>query len=83
MTEVSTIGVVGCGYVGLVTAACLAHLGHRVVCVDKDEGRVRELKADQGEPRTGVCEGLQKTLSWFAGHLDHREGVLRALEREV
>jgi len=29
--------------VGLVTGACLAHVGHRVTCVDKDEGRVAEL----------------------------------------
>ena len=28
---------------GLVTGACLAHVGHRVTCVDKDEGRVAEL----------------------------------------
>jgi UDP-glucose 6-dehydrogenase len=26
------IGVVRCGYVGLVTGACLSHLGHRAVC---------------------------------------------------
>lgn len=38
------IGVVGTGYFGLVTGACLSHLGHRVVCVDKDEGRISELK---------------------------------------
>jgi UDPglucose 6-dehydrogenase len=37
------VGVVGAGYVGLVTGACLAHVGHRVTCVDKDEGRVAEL----------------------------------------
>src|SRR5918994_1166694 len=37
------VGVVGSGYVGLVTGACLAHLGHRVRCVDKDEDRVRGL----------------------------------------
>jgi len=31
---VSTIGVIGAGYVGLTTAVCLAHLGHDVVCAD-------------------------------------------------
>ena len=36
--------MVGAGYVGLVTGACLAHVGHRVVCVDKDEGRVSDLE---------------------------------------
>jgi UDPglucose 6-dehydrogenase len=45
MTGAFNIGVVGCGYVGLVTGACLAHLGHRVVCVDKDEERIRALKS--------------------------------------
>lgn len=34
------IGVVGAGYVGLTTAACLAHLGHQVTCVDRDPDRV-------------------------------------------
>jgi UDPglucose 6-dehydrogenase len=37
------VGVVGSGYVGLVTGACFSHLGHRVRCVDKDEDRVKEL----------------------------------------
>jgi UDPglucose 6-dehydrogenase len=34
------IGVVGAGYVGLTTAACLAHLGNQVTCVDRDPARV-------------------------------------------
>jgi UDPglucose 6-dehydrogenase len=38
------VGVVGAGYVGLVSGACLAHLGHRVTLVDVDEERVAELK---------------------------------------
>ena len=38
------VGVVGAGYVGLATGACLAYLGHRVTCLDRDEGRVRSLK---------------------------------------
>ncbi|MFE9749862.1 UDP-glucose dehydrogenase family protein [Saccharothrix saharensis] len=37
--------VVGAGYVGLTTAACLAHLGHRVVCADVDAAEVDRLRA--------------------------------------
>jgi UDPglucose 6-dehydrogenase len=37
------VGVIGAGYVGLTSAACLAHLGHRVVCVDVDAGKVAGL----------------------------------------
>lgn len=37
--------VVGAGYVGLVTGACLAEIGHRVVCVDSDPRKLKALKA--------------------------------------
>ncbi len=37
------IGVVGAGYVGLTTAACLSSLGHDVVCADVDPARVAAL----------------------------------------
>jgi len=43
LIEEFNVGVVGAGYVGLVTGACLAHLGHRVTCVDRDEERVAGL----------------------------------------
>jgi len=39
-----TIAVIGAGYVGLTTAACLAHLGHEVVCADIDAERVARLR---------------------------------------
>jgi UDPglucose 6-dehydrogenase len=39
----SRVGVVGAGYVGLTTAACLSHLGHAVVCADLDPERVARL----------------------------------------
>lgn len=38
------VTVYGCGYVGLVTAACLAHMGNKVVCVDIDTPRIEQLK---------------------------------------
>lgn len=37
------ICVVGTGYVGLVTGTCLAEIGHRVVCLDNDEEKIRVL----------------------------------------
>ena len=37
--------VIGCGYVGLVTGACLAAAGHEVYCTDIDEKRIDMLKA--------------------------------------
>lgn len=39
-----TICMVGTGYVGLVTGACLADFGNKVICVDIDEERVEGLK---------------------------------------
>lgn len=33
------VAVIGTGYVGLVTGACLASIGHRIVCVDSDSER--------------------------------------------
>jgi UDPglucose 6-dehydrogenase len=37
--------VIGCGYVGLVTGACLAAAGHEVHCTDIDEKRIDQLQA--------------------------------------
>ena len=37
--------IVGTGYVGLVTGACFAEVGHRVICVDNDESKVKLLQA--------------------------------------
>ncbi len=39
------ITMVGSGYVGLVSGACLADFGHRVVCIDSNRDRIEALKA--------------------------------------
>ena len=41
----STISVVGTGYVGLVTGACFADLGNRVTCIDVDERKIGILRS--------------------------------------
>jgi len=38
------ICIVGAGYVGLVTGACFADLGHKVICVDNDRKKIEALK---------------------------------------
>lgn len=40
MADSVKILVVGTGYVGLVTGACLADIGHKVICVDKDQDKI-------------------------------------------
>jgi UDPglucose 6-dehydrogenase len=42
---VSTIAVVGTGYVGLVTGVCFADLGNDVTCIDIDERKIAALRA--------------------------------------
>jgi UDPglucose 6-dehydrogenase len=44
MVEPIQIAVVGSGYVGLVAAVCFAEIGHSVICVDNDEGKVAALQ---------------------------------------
>ena len=41
------IAVIGTGYVGLVSGVCFSDFGHDVICVDKDEAKIRKL--EQGE----------------------------------
>lgn len=38
------IAIIGSGYVGLVTGVCLAHLGHKVICVDNNPEKIKKLK---------------------------------------
>jgi UDPglucose 6-dehydrogenase len=56
--------VIGTGYVGLVTGACLAHVGHEVVCVDNNEEKVKMMKAGRSpifEP--GLSEIMEAAIA--------------------
>ena len=60
LAESFSVGVVGSGYVGLVTGACLAHVGHHVACVDKNEELVEQLR----DGRVPIFEpGLEDLVS--------------------
>jgi UDPglucose 6-dehydrogenase len=41
------ISIIGSGYVGLVTGACFADVGHSVICVDNDAGKIKQLQAGE------------------------------------
>jgi UDPglucose 6-dehydrogenase len=71
------IAVLGCGYVGLVTGACLSELGHDVVCIDNDHGKVARLKAG-GMP---IYEpGLEELVAANVrrGHLHFADAIGKA-----
>ena len=55
--------VIGTGYVGLVTGACLAHIGHDVICIDNNEEKVKVMQTGQSpiyEP--GLADILTSAL---------------------
>jgi len=58
---VMQLSVIGTGYVGLVTAACFADLGHHVIGMDRDAERIRMLR-DGDVPffEPGLAEMLQR-----------------------
>src|SRR5205809_2478692 len=61
-SEREVVGVIGVGWVGLVTAACLAVLGHEVVALDSVESKVEALRRGEApihEP--GIDELLQRS----------------------
>ncbi len=72
------VTIFGCGYVGLVTGACLADLGNEVLCVDADPGRVELLRGGVmpiHEP--GLADVVSRNIaaSRLAFTTDARAGV--------
>ncbi len=75
------VTVCGTGYVGLVTGACLADVGHHVLCMDIDEAKIARLKAGAipiHEP--GLEDIVRRTAG--SGHLafttSHADAVAHA-----
>ena len=72
------LSLIGTGYVGLVTGACFADVGHQVICVDRDVEKIKLLQAG-GMPiyEPGLEELVKKNVA--AGRLSFtdstREGV--------
>src|SRR5246500_4105910 len=74
------ISIIGSGYVGLVTGACFADVGHHVICVDNDAEKVKQLKAGQipiYEP--GLEEIIHRNVS--ARRLHFTGSIQEAVER--
>src|SRR3954464_8130308 len=77
VNEREPIGVIGTGYVGLVTAAGFAELGSEVWCIDIDAVKVERL--NRGE--VPIYEpGLQELLSKHRGRLHFSTDLADALE---
>ncbi|MEM1255513.1 MAG: UDP-glucose/GDP-mannose dehydrogenase family protein [Cyanobacteria bacterium P01_H01_bin.21] len=78
------VSVIGTGYVGLVTGACLAHIGHNVVCVDNNVEKVATLRAGKPpiyEPRLADIMGAEQ-LSFttdLAAGVQHGEVIFIAV----
>lgn len=60
------ISVIGSGYVGSVTAACFAEVGHEVICVDIDKRKMDQI--NEGIPPI-YEEGLGELLQKHAGKI--------------
>jgi len=72
------VTVVGTGYVGLVTGACLSEMGNHVVCLDVDERKIRILN-DGGIPihEPGLKEIVQRNVA--AGRLQFTTDIPAAV----
>ena len=74
MSTREPIGVLGAGWVGLVTAACFAKLGHEVCVCDIDEARIAALEAGKtGIYEPGLAELLERNRERLRFTLDARE----------
>jgi len=60
------ISVIGTGYVGLVSGACLAEIGHDCICVDVDAAKVEHINRGKAPIHE---DGLDELLRRHVGKL--------------
>ncbi len=73
------IAVAGTGYVGLVTAVCLAEIGHQVTCVDVDKKKIECLKRGESPIYEADLEELMhKNKERLTYTLDYHEAYPKA-----
>lgn len=72
--------IIGTGYVGLVTGTCFAEVGHQVVCVDNDAGKVKLLQSG-GIPiyEPGLEEMVKRNVA--AGRLSFTSSTAEGVEK--
>lgn len=76
----SRVAVLGLGYVGSVTAACLAHIGHRVTGVDRDQHKVDCIHAGRAPFYEPGLEDLIRE-GHGSGRLSATTSLVSALEQ--
>lgn len=72
------ITIIGTGYVGLVTGACLAHLGHTVVCSDRDQHKIKRLQNKEPVIHEVGLEALLQSDMDLTFHDDPAHDVAQA-----
>jgi len=76
------VAIVGAGYVGLVTGACFAELGNKVICVDNDSEKIallKKLKMPFFEK--GLDKIVKKNVS--AGRLEFTDNIKEAVKKSL
>src|ERR1035438_653991 len=68
------VTVIGTGYVGTVTGACLAYLGHRVTCVDTDESKIAKLQRGESPIYEPLLQEILE-LATQRGGIDFRTSL--------
>ena len=70
------ISIIGTGYVGLVTGACLADMGHKVICVDVDQEKVDKInKGISPIYEDGLTEILKQNTGKITATTDYARAV--------